>query len=144
MRSPFQGKHWRQGLNERLSKAVSVSTLTGDHQDVSRPDSIAEIAVSPDIVRGTQGPEDKAAAFHQGRVGEIDYREIVSLEAFPADDIRAAVDNYQILRLLVHHGQEDMHRVVDQPTAGLSENLAVNVGEDVLTEGLPDLTGKNL
>ena len=62
MRSPFQGKHWRQGLNERLSKAVSVSTLTGDHQDVSRLDPIAEIAVSPDIVRGTQGPEDKAVA----------------------------------------------------------------------------------
>ena len=52
VRSTFQGESWRKGLDERLSEAVGVSTLAGDHQNVARLDSIAEIAVSPDIVRG--------------------------------------------------------------------------------------------
>ena len=95
-------------------------------------------------MRGTEGPEDKALSLHKGRVGEIYYRKIVRFEPLPTHTIRTAVDNDEILRLLVHHGQEDMHGVVDQPPSGLRENIAVDVGEDVLAYGLPDLAGKNL
>ena len=144
VRLTLQGEHWRKGLDERLSEAVGVGTLTGDHQDVARLDSIAEITVSPDIVRGTEGPEDEAVSLREGRVGEIDYREIICFEPLPADNIRTAVDNDQIFRLLVHYGQEYVHRIVDQPTARLSENLAVDMREDMLAQGLPNLAGKNL
>jgi hypothetical protein len=104
VRSTFQGKDWRRGLDERLSEAVGVGTLTRDHQNVSRLYSITEIAVSPDIVRGTEGPEDKALSLYKGRVGEIDYREIVSFEPLPTHTVRTAVDNDEILVLFVNHG----------------------------------------
>ena len=67
--STLQGKYLGKGLDERLSEAVSVGTLSGNHQNVARLDFLSEIAVSPNIVGGTEGPEDKTVSLHQAGVG---------------------------------------------------------------------------
>ena len=140
----FQRNHFRKRLDERLPETVSVGALARDHQDVARLDAIPEVAVSPDVAGGAQRAEYEGVSLYKGWPGEIDDGAIVGFEALPSDDIRATVHNDEILRLLVYHGQKDMHGVVDQPAARLSEHIAKDMREDIVSKGSTDLAGKNL
>ena len=55
-----QRHDFRQGFDELLAQAVGVSPLIGDQQQITGLDALAEIAVSPNVVRGAKRAEDKA------------------------------------------------------------------------------------
>ena len=50
----------RQGLDEFLPQAVGVCPLIGDQQQITRLNTLAEIAESPDIVRSAKRAKDEA------------------------------------------------------------------------------------
>jgi len=125
-----------------LAKAVGVGPLGGDHEDVALLDAFSPEGVAPDIVGRTEGPQDMAGRFGEGRPGQVQDGEIVAFKPLPADRIGAGIGDDEIRRLFVYHGYQQVHGIIADPSAGLKADPALDFWKDVLGNSPPDLFGK--
>ena len=121
-----------------LSQTVSIGPLIGNEQHVTRLNILSEVTVPPDVMRRAERTCDQTFPLYGRRPGQINHREEVAFESFPANGVRAGIGDDQVRRLAVDYSDENVHSFVTEPAARFAAQREVQIGGEMLRYGLPD------